>query len=198
MAFSTYTELKATVADLANRTDLTSQIVDAIALAEAEMQVDCKIMEFESDATITITTGSGPLPTGFLSLRAAYWDDSQDNPLSYVNPDTLNALRNNTGGIPQFYTISGATIRVDQAVSGSVVAMCSTRFTVLSGSNATNAILTNFPNAYLYGALKHVAIVTEDDAKLQKFGTLFNAEKERIKQNNMERKYGGSLTVRAR
>lgn len=198
MPLSTYTELKAAVADLANRTDLTAQIVDAITLAEAEMQVDCKLIEFESDASITITAGTGNLPTGFLGMRAAYWDGNTDYPLSYITPDTFNALRNNTGDIPSFYTISGSTIRVNEGATGTVQAMVNARFSVLSGSNATNAILTNFPNAYLYGALKHLMVVTDDDAKLQKFGLLFNAEKERIKKNNMDRKYAGPLQVVAR
>lgn len=198
MAFSTYTELKAAVADIANRPDLTTQIVDAIALAEAEMQVDCKLLEFESDSSITITNGSGSLPTGFLGMRSAYWDGDTVYPLTLVSADAFDAMRNNAGGIPSVYAISGSTIRVDQEASGTVKAMCKTRFTPLSGSTATNSLLTNFPNAYLYGALKHVAIVTEDDTKLQKFGLLFNAEKERIKLNNQEREFAGPLVVRAR
>jgi hypothetical protein len=198
MALSTYTELKAAVADLANRTDLTSQIVDAIALAEAEMQIDCKLVEFEADSSITITSGSGPLPTGFLSLRAAYWDASTKQPLTYMAPDRFNELRNSTGGVPSYYTLSGSTIRVDEGASGTVVAICNLRFSPLSGSVASNAILASFPNAYLYGALKHVCIVTEDDAKLQKFGTLFNAEKQRIDSYIGARRWAGPLQIRAR
>lgn len=196
MALSNYTELKAKVADLAHSDDLTDQIIDAIALAEAEMQVDCKLVEFQADSSITITDGSGSLPTGFLGMSAAYWNDSTKNPLSYATPDEFNKRRNSTGGTPSVYTISGSTIRVDQAVSGTVVATCNQRFTSLSDSNATNSILTNFPNAYLYGALKHVAVVTEDDIGLQRFGTMFNAEKERIRRNNEEREFAGPLVVR--
>jgi hypothetical protein len=198
MPFSTYTELKAAVADLANRTDLTNQIIDAISLAEMEMQVDCKIMELESDSSIVITSGSGPLPTGFLGMRAAYWDGSLDYPLSYVTPDRFNSMRNNSGDIPTSYTISGTTIRLNEGATGTLRAMCNVRFTPLSGSVASNDILANFPNAYLYGALKHLAVVTEDDAKVQKFGMIFEAEKTRIKSNNKERKYAGPLQVRPR
>ena len=198
MPLSTYTELKAAVADLANRTDLTNQIINAITLAEAEMQADCKLMEFEADSSITITAGVGNLPAGFLGMRAAYWDGNPKQALTYTTPDRFNALRNNTGDTPSYYTFSGSTIRVNEGATGTLIAMCNIRFTALSGSNATNAILTSFPNAYLYGALKHLAVVTEDDAKLQKFGLLFNAEKERINKNNKDRKYGGPLQVRAR
>jgi hypothetical protein len=198
MPFSTYTELKAAVADLANRTDLTNQIIDAITLAEMEMQVDCKIMELESDASITITSGSGPLPTGFLGMRSCYWDGNLKTPLKYITPDAFDSLRNNSGDTPSYYTISGTTIRVNEGASGTLKAMCNVRFTPLSGSQASNDILASFPNAYLYGSLKHLAVVTEDDAKVQKFGLIFEAEKNRIKANNKDRKYAGPLQVRPR
>lgn len=198
MALTTYTELKAAVADLANRTDLTTQIVDAIALAEAEMQADCKLLEFETVATVTITSGTGALPTGYVGMRSVYWDGDPDRPIDYITPDRYDAMRASDSGDGYYYTITGSSIKTTPMGSGSIVCTYSARFTALSGSVASNAILTNFPNAYLYGALKHVAIVTDDDAKLQKFGLLFNAEKERINKNNDERKFSGPLVVRSR
>lgn len=203
MPLSTYTELKAAVADVANRTDLTNQIIDCITLAEMEMQVDCKILDFEkAESSITITSGSGALPSGFLGLRAVYWNGNTKIPLKYVTPDAFDSLRNNSGDTPSYYTISGSVsgplILVNEGATGSVLATVQTRFTPLSGSTASNDILASFPNAYLYGALKHLAIVTEDDAKVQKFGMIFEAEKQRIKTNNIDRKYAGPLQVRPR
>lgn len=198
MALDTYTALKAAVADLANRTDLTTQIVDCITLAEAEMQIDCKLLEFETTATVTITAGTGALPTGYVAMRSVYWDGNPDRALTYITPDLYDALRANDSGDGYYYTITGSSIKTTPMGDGSIVCTYSARFTTLSGTTATNAILTNFPNAYLYGALKHLAIVTEDDAKLQKFGLLFNAEKERINKNNDARKYAGPLQVRTR
>jgi hypothetical protein len=198
MPFSTYTELKAKVASDYKRDDLTAEIVDAIALAEAEMQIECKIIELESDASITITSGSGPLPTGFLGMRSCYWDGDTKTPLKYITPDGFDSLRNNSGDTPAYYTISGTTIRVNEGASGTLKAMCNVRFTPLSGSQASNDILAYFPNAYLYGALKHLAIVTQDDASLQKYGVLFNAAMGSIKANNKDRKYAGPLQVRPR
>jgi hypothetical protein len=198
VALDTYTNLKAAVADIANRTDLTSEIVDCVTLAEAEMQADCKLLEFETTATVTITSGTGTLPTGFLSMRSVYWDGDPDRELKYIPPEQYDAWRFADSGDGYYYTITGTSIKTVPMGSGSIVCTHSARFTALSGSNASNAILANFPNAYLYGSLKHLAIVTEDDAKLQKFGILFNAEKDRINENNQQRKYGNGLQVRAR
>lgn len=198
MPLSTFAELKSAIADTANRTDLSTPILDFITLAEAEMQVDCKLIEFESDSSITVTSGSGSLPAGFLGFRSAYWNGNTKYALHYIAPAQFDTLRNNTGDVPTFYTVSGSTLRVNEGATGTVIGMASVRFTALSDANTSNAILANFPNAYLYGALKHLAVYTEDDAKLQKYGVLFNAEKQRIKQNNIDRKYGGALQVRPR
>lgn len=199
MALSTYTELKAAVADLINRTDLTSQIVDAVTLCESSLQTKCKLLEAETASTVTITNGSGTLPTGFVSARSVYWDGSPDRELRYVTPDAYDFLRANDSGDGYYYTLTGSTIKTTPMGSGSIVITGAIRFTVLSGSNATNTILTNFPDAYLYGTAMHASILTEDDAKAQKFGLLFNAACDRINQNNEDRKYAGStLQVRAR
>jgi hypothetical protein len=131
-------------------------------------------------------------------MRSVYWVGSPNRDIRYISPDLFDSYRVNDSGDGYYYTIIGSSIYTTPMGSGSVVCTYIARFTALSGSNATNAILTNFPNAYLYGALKHLAIVTDDDAKLQKFGILFNAEKDRINKNNQDRKYGGVLQVRAR
>lgn len=199
MALANYTDLKAAVADLVNRTDLTNQIVDAVTLCESSLQTKCKLLEAETSATVTITAGSGSLPTGFVAMRSVYWDDTEDHPLGYVTPDVYDAMRVNDSGDGFYYTITGSTIKTSPMGAGSIVMTYIARFTALSGSNATNTILTSFPDAYLYGTAMHVSILTEDDAKAQKFGLLFNAACDRINQNNEDRKYAGAtLQVRAR
>lgn len=198
MALSTYTELKAAVADLLNRTDLTTQIVDGVTLCESALQVKCKLTESEVLSTVTITNGSGTLPTGFIGARSVYWDGDPDRDLRYVTPEVFDWMRANDSGDGYYYTITGSTIKTTPMGSGSVVMTANIRFTPLSGSNATNTILTNFPEAYLYGSALHVSILTQDDANAQKFGLLFNSACDRINQNNEDRKYAGPLQVRAR
>jgi hypothetical protein len=198
VSISTYSDLQDAVASELHRDDLTDEIQRSIALAESEMQIDCKLVEFESDATITVTSGSGPLPTGFLGMRSAYWNGDTSKALRYIPPPEFDSLRNVTGGTPAYYTVSGSTLRVNEGGTGSVVGMVNTRFTALSDSNTTNALLTNHPDAYLYGTLKHAAVHTRDTELMQTAGLLFNAAKERIKTNNKDRKYAGPLQVRAR
>lgn len=198
MPFSTYSELKTAIADKLHRDDLEDEIEDSIALAEAEMQVDCKLVEFEADSSITVTSGSGTLPTGFLGFRSVYWNGDTRYPITYVSPSSFDSRRNSTGGIPSFYTISGSTLRVDEEANGTAIGVANVRFTPLSDSNTSNSLLTNHPDAYLYGALKHMGVQVVDQNLLQTAGILFNAAKERIKTNNKDRKHAGPLQVRPR
>jgi len=197
---TTYAELQTKIVDLLHRTgDSTIEALapDWIAYAESEMQMKIKLMEFEASASVTITSGTGSLPTGFVGTRSVYWDDSTDRPLLYINPDAFDALRSEDAD-PVFYTVTGSSLKVSPNDTGTAVMTYLARFTPLSGAAPSNAILTSFPDAYLYGALKHGAVWVEDEAGMQKFGLLFNAACDRINVNNEQRKYGHSLAVRAR
>jgi hypothetical protein len=200
MAITTYAELQTAVAAWDKRTgdtSYTTYVPDFIALCEADLQVRCKLVEFETTATVTITSGSGTLPTGFLAMRSVYWDGDPDYPLSYLTPEQFDAMRGSDSGDGYYYTISGSTIRTTPMGSGSVVMTYSARFTPLA--SGVNAILTNFPDAYLYGSLYQGALFRKDDPAAQKYAQLFGSAVERINLNNEQRKYAGSpMQVRVR
>ena len=85
MAISTYAELKAAVIDWSYRTDLNDRIDNFIDLCEADMQVRCKLIEFEAVASVTMTAGVGSLPSGFTGMRAAYWRATWTSPSSTLH-----------------------------------------------------------------------------------------------------------------
>jgi hypothetical protein len=193
-----YDSLQLGVAAWLHRDDLTASIPDFIALAEADMNVRCKLVDFETTASITITSGFGTLPTGFIGMRSIYWDSDPDYPLIYVTPEKFDDLRGNDSGDAYYYTISGTTVRTTPMGSGTAVATYLSQFTSLSGSNETNSLLSNFPDAYLYGACHHGCVYTNDDPNAQKYLGLFNSAIERINQNNADKKWAGPLAVRTR
>jgi hypothetical protein len=198
VAITTYTNLQTEIANWLHRDDLTDEIPDFIALCEATLQVRCKLVEFESTATVTITSGVGTLPTGFVGMRSVYWNDSLAQPLQYITPEQFDAMRSWGDGDTYFYTISGSTIRTSNTETGGVIMTYYAKFVPLSGSNTSNAILSNFPDAYLYGSLVQACIYTQDDAGAAKYSSLFSNAIDRINDNNADRKYAGAtLQVRA-
>ena len=66
MALSNYSELQSSIADWLNRSDLTNQIKDFIALAEAEINSKLRIRKMISSTTITVDSETESIPSGLL------------------------------------------------------------------------------------------------------------------------------------
>ena len=198
MTISTYTELQSEVIDWSYRTDLDSRVPNFIALCESDLQVRCKLVDFETSSTVTITSGVGSLPTGFSGMRAAYWQGDVTKPLKYVAPDRYDALTNESGDAV-WYTITGRSIKVAPQGDGYVVMTYKARFTPLSATNTTNVILTNYPDAYLHGTLLQLRTFTKDRQGMADELALYEAAVKRIEIDNNQRKYAGAtLEVKPR
>jgi len=69
MAISTYTELKASIANWLNRSDLSDEIADDfIKLTEADYNAKLRIRQMEQIDTVTIDEETETVPTGFISV----------------------------------------------------------------------------------------------------------------------------------
>lgn len=193
---TTYSELKTEIATFYNRTDLSSVVDTFIDLCESEMQVECKNLEFEATSTVTVTAGVATLPTDWLGGRTAQFLDSTPRTLVYRTPDGIND--ENARGIadPLYYTITGSSLKFAEDGDGSVLLTYHAKFTPLSDSNTSNAILASFPGAYLFGSLKYAAVYMKDPAGASGYDTLFQEQLDKVRKNNAQRKYSGALAVR--
>lgn len=193
---TSYSELKTEIADFIERNDLTSVIDTFIDLCEAEMQRRVKLLSFETDGTITITDGSGSLPSGFVQARTVTWDANPERNLRYVTPDELERINAATPSMVSYYTTTGDSIKIAAAQSGTVNVTYRANFTPLSGSNTTNAILTNHPAAYLYGSLVHAAVYLKDVEGGLAYRQLFDIEIDQINKDAANKRFTGQLAVR--
>lgn len=194
---SNYTELQSEVNAWSHRSDLTAKVPTFISLVEADLQVRCKLVDFEGSATLTVTAGVATLPTDFSGMRSIYWDGDQNRPLRYITPDRYDADANRSG-TAYYYTITGSTLKTSPPGDGQVVMTYKARLVPLSDSDPTNAILTRYPDAYLQGALYQAGIYTKNTEAIATHGTLFNDAVARIISDDKQRKYAGPLEVRAR
>lgn len=197
MSITTYSELQTAVANWAHRTDLTSLIPDFIALCEADLAVRCKLVDFEGSASVTVSSGSGSLPADYAGFRSAKWDGSPDKPLTYLTPDAMAAVAQD-GGTPAFYSVTGTSVKVAPAGSGTLELTYQARLTALSVSNTSNTVLTRYPDAYLHGSLVQLCTYTRDLEAIGLHQGLYEAAVQRIKTDNQQRKYPGPLQVRPR
>lgn len=200
MALSTFAELKASIATWADRTDLTSTIPDFITLAESAINngdavndiAGLRVREMENSTTITVTSGSGSLPTGFVAMKRVY-SATSSRVLEYVTPEWyLAQYPDGDGGYPIYYTIIGSNI----LVSTDVTVIYYLKVPALSDSNTTNWLLTKAPNVYLFGSLFYLEIYSKNPEAAVAHRTLFgNAMTALAATDTLHR--GGSFTVRA-
>lgn len=168
MAITTYSELQTAVANWLDRTDLTDRIPEFIALAEADINSHFAHRDIESTSTLTATVGSHTiaLPTGYrspLNMWLLWAGSAGTQELRAVTRETLRITTVNA--IPHAWCIDGDTIYFDCPANSNSDYSFLFRWMgsiALSTTTTTNLVLTNYPNVYLFGALKEAAPYLRD------------------------------------
>ena len=204
MALTTYTELKTSLANWLNRSDLTTEIGDDfIKLTEADFNSKLRVRAMITQVNITVDGETASLPTDFLQIRDFYILSGQTKvPLVYTTPasmDTTNGT--STTGLPTTYTILGDTLRFSPKPDATYTAVMNyyKKFSALSSSVATNYILASHPAIYLYGSLFHAAnfLGGINPQQVQTWQQMYATAMERLELNDREDEYNGSpLQVR--
>jgi hypothetical protein len=160
MALNTYSGLQASVANFLARTDLGTEIIDFIALTEAEFNRELRIRPMETTISFTIDAETETLPTGFLGVRSFFLNSSGKQVLTFITPYQQHQTQgSSTTGLPKAYSIEGSNFRFSPIPSGTSTETLTyyKAFDALSNTNTSNYILLNHPNVYLYGALYHAS-----------------------------------------
>lgn len=200
MALGTYSQLKASVASWAHRSNVSDAVVsDFVMLAEAEFNRALRCVEQETRDTLTITSRYTALPTDFLELRNVEYQGSALVPLNSLTPFQQSAYRTNaTSGTPAYYAIVGTDLEVTPTQSAADIDILYwAKIPALSDSNTTNWLLTAHPDLYLSECLRQLAIYTKDDAGVQRYGAQVAEAIRTIKQLDIAKRFSGPLTVRA-
>nr|BAR27962.1 conserved protein of unknown function [uncultured Mediterranean phage uvMED] len=199
MALTTYTTLKASIANWLNRSDLTSEIADDfIKLTEADFNSKLRIRKMVAQTSFTIDSETEALPTGFLQVRDIYiLNGNTKVPLTYTTPSQMDStVGTSTTGLPNSFTILGDTFRFSPKPDASYTAYINyyKSFDALSDTTTTNYILTTHPAIYLYGALFHAAnfLGGINPQQVQTWQQMFATAMERLELNDREDQVSGS------
>jgi hypothetical protein len=184
MALSSYSGLKAAIADWLNRADLTAAIPDFITLAEAQISrrlvLAGPVRPMMGRADATIDSEFATLPVDFMGARTIILNEDRVRPLQFCLPEEINqkkAWRDSPTGCPRFFSVVGGEFQFfpAPAAGASYVAELTywKRVPALSDAAPSNWLLALHPDAYLYGALLQAAPYLKDDARIQSWGTFF-------------------------
>jgi hypothetical protein len=196
MSYTSYTDLKTSVANYLGRSDLTSIIPDFISFAEIRMARELRTRKMLSSATSAFTAGDAKvaLPSDFLQIRDLYVQGNPRFPVSYLSPSafTRNA-RADDSGKPVFYTTLAAEFMFapipDSAYTLEILYYA--KPTVLSASNASNVFLANYADALLYASLLEAEPYLMNDPRIQTWGDLYGRAVKNIVESDENSEYSG-------
>jgi hypothetical protein len=154
MPLTNYSDLQTQVSNWLARADLSANIPDFVTLFEACANRRLRT-RFQENATATLTpdaAGKAALPADYLAWRNVVWTGSKQQTLEYVGPSVLSGrFPSGSQGNPVAFTIEGNTLIVAPANSISLIFDYVAKVSALSGGS--NWLMTNYPDAYLFGTL---------------------------------------------
>jgi len=208
MAISTWSELKTAAASWLHRDGLSSRIEEFISLAEARIHYGSKDPMFPSEPlrvramqqrdTGAVSSGSITIPTGYLeTIRLTITVGGKNKTLTY-QPAAENAAWESETSEASFFTVLNGAIKIGGSNGGSgYVHDYYKAMDALSVSNATNWLITNAPNAYLYGTLIEAMPFIGKDERLNTWYRLFAAAINGLNSQDKRDSYArGALQVR--
>jgi hypothetical protein len=135
-----------------------------------------RIVEMETVDPAFALLAVTPQPAAFLELISAQLN-SPNAPLQIVAQRTIDGYASSTPNQPRLIAVSGSNFRVFPDPGAGSYAATLRYYQKLSTptASAANAILTNYPDLYLYGCLVEAAIFTQDEPAALRYLPLYNA-----------------------
>lgn len=189
MALSTYAELQAAI-----RTEIAigtggitdAAIVDAITRAESKINRRARFREMEQLAYATYAAGTTDiedrmiaLPAGYLELinlrvRKTTEEDTDYVEIPYVDPGRIHEYYRSGTNLERLRYTLRKQIEFSHPVSSDHRVMMHYLKRWDIATDSTNWLLTNFPDAYLYGALAECEMHVKNDERIALWRSLFD------------------------
>lgn len=187
-----YGQLKTQVTSTIARGDVPA--ADMVALAEAEIRRDVRVMAMESLTTGSLVAGVASLPARLLEARRLVVAGFVRN---YVSPEMYQDFQANQAQ-DRVFTRIGDELHVLNGAESAYSLLALESFPVLSADDDVNWLLTNAPDVYLYGSLKHAAVWARDSAAASGYAQLYAEAVVKTNSADKAARFAGSLTARPR
>jgi len=194
MSLDTYDNLKLEIIDFSHREDLALKLDTFIDMAEQDMFANPdEVLRVRGQETRLETVTSGQflaLPADFQSMRSVQLvTGGGDLELCYRAPAQMKQEPGT--GRPQYFTVT-SQIEFERVpdTNYDIVLQYYAIPTPLSSANQTNAILTEFPNIYLFGALAAVFTYANDAALSSQYYASFIRAIKGANKKDKQGRYG--------
>lgn len=186
MALSNYTELLDEITVHANRTgdaDFVAAVPSFVTLAHSRINRELRCRDMEDQATVTITSGSGPLPAGYLEFIEV--KDAGGRVLAAADPSFADEqFASASAGTAKYFAVMGSDIKTWPASSSNLVLRYYEAIPDLATAS-TNWLLKKCPGIYLYGSLIEASVFMGDDGRVSTWGTMYERLKESLQTEDV-------------
>lgn len=197
MDLSTYSGLQAAIASYLTRDDLSDVIPTFIALFESKFSRVQTLSQMETTATLTPgVDGTVSLPADFSELRYVQANGAPAYMLTASNAAASSSIAG-TSGLVRSYFIRGNKLATAPISQYGLTIGYYAKVPALSATNTTNWLLTQYPDAYLYGSLAEAAAFQMDDTALQRWEAMFKGVMQDITSADAGRWNAGAMTIAA-
>jgi len=192
MAISNYGELKSELSAYLFHQRLANRYDNCTQLFETSVNSRLRVLPMEAMVLLTTTSGDVALPTDYITWRtvrptvATITAPSSLPPykeLEYVHPAYLPPVGR---GFDRLFTIEGNTFKVrpvDDRADAYELHYYGKVPTVVGANTTTNWLLTEYPNAYLFGVMTELAAVQRNAEMAQ----LYKARRDEAFQEIIQR-----------
>lgn len=202
MTIATYSGLLTEIDAWLNRSDLTDRVPTFIRLFEARMNRRLRDpdMECQSTQVTTADTSNYALPADCRKVRELYLAADPTVTLGYMSPQAMReTYADNTTGEPVVYTIIGNEVVLAPTPDGeyTLTLTYTQEIPDLNATDTTNWLLTDHPDAYLWGSLCMAEAFLQNDDRLKVWKAAWDeALGEIVREGNQRRVTGGPLSMR--
>lgn len=179
MPLTTYAEIQEGIQRALQRDDLAGHIPDFILMAESRLASvlirngGCR--EMETSATITISSGSGSLPTDYLAWRRVYANTTPIITLENVDPEwALLKYPSTDADTQKYFYIIGSTIFTKPVSSANLIMAYYQKIPALAANISGNWITSRAPQLYIYAACLEAAPFIDDDDRAAMWGSMLD------------------------
>ena len=197
-----YSTLKTMIASYAHRhdTSFTDRVPTFILLAQARMSRDLDTTLLHDTATLTVTAGTTTvtLPSDcveLMSVRLAYKSSFrllQQHSL-FNNSQIFESYSGSTSA-PYYYARYGNTLELSPIPESNTTIdiIYKKKLSGLSDDTDTDAILTNYPNVYIYATMLEATPFLVDDERIDVWGNLYKEEINSINEKSADFEWSGA------
>lgn len=201
MTIGSYSDLNTAVANWTARADLTSRIPEGIVLCEAKINRYLKTRSMVTkSANFSITGEYVAVPTNFGGVKSFYLNTNPASALDFMADELMTESFLGQSGQPKAYNVQGTNFRFGPVPDATYTATLVYYLYVpaLTASAATNWVILNHPDAYLYGVLAEMAVFAKDAQGAQGYWGLMYQALDQIEAQSKREVWAKGATLATR